>query len=469
MKTREALIVQVPRGRLAERDYTLDVILSQFLGLAYSVCHHESQCVTIRCADRPGRIEMPDVLFSMSEDTWGTARSLPGEPLLSMPIDGTVVGTRNLGASIPALYASDEVTAGIRIDADGLYVPIDVFGSCFSLLTRYEEILAPPEVLDSHGRFPATASILYRQGLLERPLVDEYVALLLAAIHRLWPGLGTLVGGYRPVVTHDVDHPVRTYDQATPLVLRRAAGDFIRRRDPAMMLRRLGTHLRESASDDKNSCFDWLMNTSERHGLRSCFYFMAASKTRFDSGYDIKARDVTEILANVARRGHDIGIHPSYWTSEDEPLLDIEIARLEDALAAAGLADWSRRSRQHYLRWSARTTWRRLDAAGISVDSSVGFADAPGFRCGTSRAYGVYDHASRKRLRLVELPLIVMDVTLTAKNFLGLRWEDALQRIVDLAGSCRRYNAPFTLLWHNDKVLTNAEKSRYGEMLAAIA
>lgn len=40
-----------------------------------------------------------------------------------------------------------------------------------------------------HDRFPATASLAYRAGFLDRPQIDEYLEILWAAMRRLWPGL----------------------------------------------------------------------------------------------------------------------------------------------------------------------------------------------------------------------------------------------------------------------------------------
>jgi len=41
------------------------------------------------------------------------------------------------------------------------------------MLTRYEEVVK--SVKDEHERFPARASLAYREGFLMRPIVNEYL------------------------------------------------------------------------------------------------------------------------------------------------------------------------------------------------------------------------------------------------------------------------------------------------------
>ena len=53
------------------------------------------------------------------------------------------------------------------------------------MLSRYEEAVLLDR--DDHDRFPATASIAYKTGFLDRPIIDEYVEILWVAMKRVWP------------------------------------------------------------------------------------------------------------------------------------------------------------------------------------------------------------------------------------------------------------------------------------------
>ena len=41
------------------------------------------------------------------------------------------------------------------------------------MLSRYEELITKDR--DQHNRFPATASVAFKAGFLDRPIVSEYL------------------------------------------------------------------------------------------------------------------------------------------------------------------------------------------------------------------------------------------------------------------------------------------------------
>ena len=104
-------------------------------------------------APASARVELPDVFFRTTE--WLE----PG----SLPADGSLYGD-------------------------------DLLGNAFFVLTRYEEAVLPDR--DEHDRFPADASILVREGLIERPVVDEWAAALRQALG-LEPAATALPGSSR--------------------------------------------------------------------------------------------------------------------------------------------------------------------------------------------------------------------------------------------------------------------------------
>jgi hypothetical protein len=60
-----------------------------------------------------------------------------------------------------------------------------------------------------------------------------------------------------------------------------------------------------------------------------------------------------------------------------------------------------------------------------------------------------------------ERPLVVMDVSLLDKIYLGLSHGEAVDRAVGLARTCRRYQGDFVLLWHNDQLWTPTDREAY--------
>jgi hypothetical protein len=123
--------------------------------------------------------------------------------------------------------------------------------------------------------------------------------------------------------------------------------------------------------------------------------------------------------------------------------------------------------RQHFLRWSNPMTWRNWSELGADHDATLGFAEHIGFRCGTSRPYGVFDLEQRQTLPLREHPLIAMDTTLL--DYMNLAPADARDRVADLSRTCRRLGGDFSLLVHNSTLYSGARRRWYGNLLDAAA
>jgi len=186
------LIVEAPSGYPDERRYVIDVVLREWLGIDYSLrLTGVPGLVVIRAAHetRHRQLTLPDVLFATTLDDWLVARSLPVTPIRYARIDSVAPFRRRVGFSdengtLPILYA-DSTPSQAGESGAAIHLGIDIFGSVFFLLSRYEEVVT--RTRDKHGRFPASASVT--SAFLERPLADEYVELLWAAIAHLWPDI----------------------------------------------------------------------------------------------------------------------------------------------------------------------------------------------------------------------------------------------------------------------------------------
>jgi len=211
--------------------------------------------------------------------------------------------------------------------------------------------------------------------------------------------------------------------------------------------------------------FEWLMDLDEGKGQQATYYFLAGASTRFDGRYDVTSPHMQALLRRVVERGHSIGLHGSYATVDDAEMLSLERTRLATALQAAGVPGEVTAVRQHYLRWRAPLTWRIAESAGLTVDSSLGFNEAPGFRAGTSFEFPAFDVENRRPLRLREKPLHVMDRALS-----GLDQAAALATIDTIAQEARRHGGTLELLWHNNIFVEDPrEEARYLHGLSSAA
>jgi hypothetical protein len=421
------LLVETPPGYEPERRYILDVVLTDWLGLGYELRTAERAGVRIALAEEPdgAEVHLPDVLFGTPPEQWLTE------------------------ASLPTLAALEQ----------------DVFGTAFYMLTRYEELGRPDR--DAYGRFPAAASAAWREGCLSRPIVDERVDRLWEALHAAWPRLERKPRAYEVVLTHDIDDPLATLQHTPRDVVRQLGGDLVRRRDSRLAVRRVRSLLGDRRHDPNNT-FDLLMDVSERHGLRSAFYFLAHRDQVPRTGtYLFEDPWVRGLIGRIARRGHEVGIHPSFPTYRDADLTRHEVERLRRVAEAEGVEQNEWGGRQHYLRWANPDTWRNWEAAGLAYDTTLAYSEAAGFRTGTCHPYRAFDLRERRALDLREEPFQVMDVTLLSA--MGLSLDAARETTLAIAAQCRRHRGRLGILWHNNTLLRSArEQQWYASLVEAL-
>lgn len=155
-------------------------------------------------------------------------------------------------------------------------------------------------------------------------------------------------------------------------------------------------------------------------------------------------------MRRIHQRGHEMGLHPSYNIYQNPQAIVTEADRLRNVMSEEGIEQQEFGGRMHYLRWEHPTTMLGWEQAGMSYDSTLSYADRPGFRCGTCFEYPAFDAATDKSLTLRIRPLVAMDCTVIAERYLGLgSTEAAYEKFYELKNNCRKVGGVFTLLWHN--------------------
>lgn len=452
-----------PPNYSRERAYTYDTLFRDFLGLTYdSEVRDDALSVTISIQRETslGLLSVPDILFQTPASNWLKPESSPRLPLSRKTVPIEFEKEISLSHSVPIVFGSSDSKAPlIKKTCDGLTLSVDIFGGAFFLLTRLEELISSAR--DSHERFPASHSILCQENLLERPVVNEYTELLWGALRILAPDIRRQNRSPRIFVSHDVDCPWVVHKRNSPWVLRSVLVDLILRHD----LQLAGKRARALLASDETQCdldpantFDLLMDLSEEAGLKSAFYFICGSKnSSLDANYDMSNAWIRSLLKKIHRRGHEIGIHGSYQTFDDQEQFSAEFKQLKSTCREIGIEQEAWGGRQHYLRWNASNTWQIWENAGMDYDSSLGFPDAPGFRCGTCYEFQTFNVQTRQALRLRERPLLVMDTTLLETSSTK-RFENAVSRIHLI---CQKYQGDFSLLCHNSNLMGTLERSAY--------
>lgn len=307
---------------------------------------------------------------------------------------------------------------------------------------------------DEHGRFPSAASVLTRDGLLERPIIDEYGLALRQALQVLSPRRLLEKLEPRAKLSHDIDLI------GIPRSLRTTVGHLYPRRRVDAFWADIRAACGQGPTAYLQAVAD-LARMSRERGLDSAFYWCGNTvETPWDTGYDVLAAPVRDSVQSLIDGGFEVGLHPAYGTFDNESLLGEEVRRMRSLIGDSAFG-----GRHHYLRWNP-ATWKAWERAGLAYDSTVGFADAVGFRTGTCHPYHPWILDEDRESSLLEIPLVVMDVSTIA--YMQLSPEEALARIDAVAQRCKAVGGVFTLLWHNNNLIDRPYASLYERVLQAL-
>lgn len=344
---------------------------------------------------------------------------------------------------VPALFGAPVS----RREGTTLVVEADWVASAYYLVTRYEEWQCPRR--DRHGRMSGRDSLLCRLGWLDRPLIDAYSRQLRGLLGRQGVTVSPVPPG-RVVLTHDIDSARRFRG------LRPALG-AVRRRQWALLWRAL--HGADPYAD-----FEGVARLDGGLPAAPSFFFAhVAGPTGCPE--DACCRPLSASDWEAARRLR-WGVHFSALSAREPDRLPAERARLARQCGAEPAT-----CRFHYLMTPAPAGWRRLEECGITDDYTLGFADLPGFRLGTSRPVRYIDPLSgRVSERLTLHPLLLMDVTLS--DYMRLPPGEALAVSLRLCREALGEGGEAVLLWHNSSLAEGADgyhRSLYARLLDALA
>ncbi|MGI6394838.1 MAG: polysaccharide deacetylase family protein [bacterium] len=460
------LKVTVPHGFLAERCYIADILLKEFLGLDYDIEHSlDTKSVKISNSENTKGLSFPDLFFSMDESDWLKERSLPKEPLKTL--DGSFFpGNPTLCSnSVPVIYGTDDKVSVLK---ESISLPIDIFGSAFFMLSRYEEVVRKDR--DNHNRFPASASLAFREKFLNRPVINEYLEILWCCLKTLFPDILRKERKFKMVLSHDVDRPFKYLNMSLITLSKIVAADLIKRNSLKKASEGVKNYIAVKMGKIKKDpfyTFDFIMDLSEKAGLKSCFYFISdSSGNKINCDYSINDPEIISLMKKIHDRGHEIGLHPGYETFNDPEKLKNEFVKLKNVCAENGIIQDKWGARQHYLRFHVPETWRYMSEAGINYDSSIGFADYVGFRSGICYDYPVYDVVQREPLDITERPLIVMECTIIDSKYMNMGHsaltENTLKKLKE---TVKLFGGNFTILWHNHRFCIEKEADIFSKVI----
>ena len=203
------LKIKISNDFVPEKEYVLDFIFRDVLGVEYDLITEDRNDYLIELPN--GRsITLIDYFFRNAESEYIKAENIPED--VKMLSCGEV-------SEIPVIFGSDQMF----INEKSIKCGFDIVATIFFMLSRWEEIAITEK--DEHGRFPGKLSLAVKGNFIDRPIVNEYVLIVMSFIEELDPSVAMKEQESKITLTSDIDD-FRKYHNFN--IFKKLAGDLVK-------------------------------------------------------------------------------------------------------------------------------------------------------------------------------------------------------------------------------------------------
>ena len=370
--------------------------------------------------------------------------------------------TAQTSAGLPAIF----VHRDSPVFENAALVPFDILANAFYFLASMDE-RTREHAGESRCLF---ADSVFARLNLPQDIVDRYLRHIADALDALCGRLDTAVfpprtwpdgASHAVVLSHDVDFVPESRGDIVLQGAKTLARHLIRQRRPMDALR-AGTGLFDALVHDRDpyGCIPEILAEERRRGLRASFQVAVGRRHPVDVNYRIEDDCTRDYLRAIVDQGFDLCLHGSYRSTEDPQWYADEVELLTERLAAP------RGSRQHYLAFDYDTLFGVQERTGILYDMSMGFPDRLGTRAGFSSPYFPWDLSRERPYDVLQLSLVLMDVTL--QGYMNLSAAAAWETVRESLDDLREKRGGYSVVWH-PIVFGGARDPGYGELFWKLA
>lgn len=322
--------------------------------------------------------------------------------------------------------------------SDGL--EFDLFAAVFYLLSRYEEYL--PHEKDHLGRFSHKASLAFREGFLDRPLINEWLMAWKEELQLIFPDAVFRRRNYRFIPTYDIDMLYsyrgkgwwRNMGGAARSLLR---GNFNQAIERWSVLR--------GKQKDPFDAYEWLDALHLYCRVKPVYFFLVAQQqVGFDKNISTSYKPFQELI-NYYAAEYKIGLHPSWQSSvEDGNTVLKEEKEWLEAVSDITIE----KSRQHFIKFSLPGGYQRLLDMGIEKEYSMGYGSTNGFRASVASSFCWFNLETNAATPLRIYPFCFMDTN--ALFMQQLSPQQAYTELMKYYVAVKKVQGVFITIWHNN-------------------
>jgi hypothetical protein len=368
--------------------------------------------------------EGPKINYSSDE-------ALPG---LFFEADG-LLNEKDIDTREIKVVGEDDQIGLFPLDNDKSAMPFDPFAAAFYLVTRYEEYL--PYVRDEYGRFQVKESIAWKNGFLDKPVVNIWSIKIGEKIRKVWPSWTPGPKEYRFIPTIDMNAAWKYkrkgfFRSAAGLVTSLSRGQF------SDMLERI--RVISNRQQDPFDTYDLQLELNKKYDLQTIYFILFAEYDNNDRNVPVNNRHFNILIKGISDYCR-IGIHTSFASLKSTDKLEQEFKRL-----TAVLNKEITRTRQHFHVLQMPLTYRSFVNRDVTDDYSMGYAVTPGFRAGISDPFNFYDLDFETETNMRIWPYAIVDKALEA----GYKIESSFKPIINRV---KAVNGTLITLWNNESLL----------------
>jgi hypothetical protein len=328
----------------------------------------------------------------------------------------------------------------------------DIFSAIFYLISRYEEYL--PHEKDMYGRYAHINSVAHKEGFLNLPLVNIWLAKFKVKLKNHFATLNFQLSirlrtdklfNFQP--TYDIDMAWSYKEKG----LWRNIGGFFKK--PSW--ERLVTLF--TKKQDPFDCYRFLDDTHTLYNLNPIYFFLVAKENgQYDKNI-LPTNNAMQSLIQQHATKYSIGIHPSWKSNDDVNIVKEEIKTLEKITQKKITS-----SRQHYIKFDLPNGYNKLIELGIKDDYSMGYGTINGFRASVASSYNWYDLENEKITTLRIHPFCFMDANSHYEQKQTV--EESYKELMHYYLLCKKYDTTLITIFHNSFLGSSKEFEGWAAM-----
>ena len=322
-------------------------------------------------------------------------------------------------------------------------IPFDIFAASFYLLSRYEEYLPIGANFDKNGNFLSEKSLAYKEGFLEKPLIDIWAL-------KLEEKLKTLFDEYTPsedkkfrflpVIGVNSPYRYRTFSIIGNLL---RLGKKVLQTDWSDLKKQLRVLLR--IDQDPYCNVEKILEIHNRNSLRPLFAIRVSNKKWYKQPLYFAYSTYKKVLC----RNYQVALCASSRAVTSASQLKLEQKLLSRVFKTRVVVSMSSKSEINVSKF-----YKNITKSKIKEDFSMSYPDRVGFRASTSTAFRYYDLDSEEyhKLDIHSVPL----ADWSAKK-MGLSKDEFVAAMINIAHNVKKVKGELVIAYHNDSFVASSQ------------